>query len=351
MSIRTVLSDRTFATALGRVNVAGWGHISSDWRPINGRTPGDERLELSHAQLTAGYRDAFSVGLSLAIDLTPPGAGRDAFLMRRLADATGVGVIVSTGSHIDPVRLARIETRSVEALAEWFAFEISTGVMPIAGDSHEGISLVNDKAIGRATDALNTSPVRAGIIRITVCDAPLSATDRKLVEAVAMASASMGAATVIVTHSVGAFEAAARRCTGAGGSTSKLIYASGLPPDAPATISTSEALRVFDTGANLALDVRHGPQLLASLANEVPSRMGSIRSHTIMMPTVPTLVVSLKPIVGDDDDPHGETDGQSEMVAGTFEALTDVVDERFARQLWANTVRIVSLDNVQPTAY
>lgn len=351
MTIRTVLSDRTFATMESRGNVAGWGHIASDWRQISGRTGGDQRPELAHAQLIDGYRDAASHGLSLAIDLTPPGAGRDVLLMRRLADASGIGVIVATGSHIDPVRLGRIETRTVEALAEWFAFEISTGVMPIAGDSHEGISLVNDNAIGRATDALNGTPVRAGIIRITIGDAPLSATDRKLVEAAAIASAATGAATVLVTLSPTAFVAAARRFTGAGGSTRKLIHARGLSPDAPTSFSTSEALRVLDTGANLALHAHDGPPLMAELASEVPSRMGSIRSHTILMPNVPTLQVFLKPIVGDSDDAFSDPEVPVTMVTGNYEPpATNNLDARFARQLWTNTERIVSLDTAEPTA-
>lgn len=351
MIIRTVLSDRTFATAASRGNVAAWGHIASDWRPIGGRTSGDHAPALAHAQLIDGYRDAATRGLTLAIDLTPPGAGRDALLMRRVADASGIGLIVATGAHVDPVRLARIETRSVEALAEWFAFEISTGVMPIAGDSHEGISLVNDNAIGRATDALNISPVRAGIIRITVGDAPLSATDRKLVEAAAIASAATGTATVIVTNSPDAFVGAARRFTGAGGSTRKLILARAVPPDVPAAITTAEALRLLDTGANIAVDGRYGPQLLDSLANEVPGRMGSIRSHTILLPTVPTLQVSHRPIVDDNDDARGDPEVPSTMVTGTFEPLaTNILDERIARQLWVNTERIVSLDSADPTA-
>ncbi|MSQ42718.1 MAG: hypothetical protein EXR45_00705 [Chloroflexi bacterium] len=351
MIIRTVLSDRTFAMAATRENVAGWGHIASDWRPISGRMADDQRPELAHAHLIDGYRDAASHGLSLAIDLTPPGAGRDALLMRRVADASGIGVVVATGSHIDPVRLARIETRTVEALAEWFAFEISTGVMPITGDSHEGIGLVNDQAIGRATDALNTTPVRAGIIRITIGDAPLSSTDRKLVEAAAIASAAMGAATVIVTHSPDAFVAAARRFTGAGGSTRKLIHARGIPPEVPTVFSTSEVLQVLDTGANLALDPRDGPQLLTALASEVPGRMGSVRSHTILMPLVPTLRVYPKPIGGESDDAFSDPEVPVTMVTGNYEPpATNNLDERFARQLWANTERIVSLDTAEPTA-
>jgi hypothetical protein len=223
--------------------------------------------------------------------------------------------------------------------------------MPIAGDSHEGISLVTDNAIGRATDALNISPVRAGIIRITVGDAPLSATDRKLVEAAAIASAATGTATVIVTNSPDAFVAAARRFTGAGGSTRKLILARAVPPDVPAAITTAEALRLLDTGANIAVDARYGPQLLVSLANEVPGRMGSIRSHTILLQTVPTLQVSHKPIVDDDDDAVGDPEVPSTMVTGTFEPLaTNILDERIARQLWVNAERIVSLDSADPTA-
>lgn len=351
MTIRTVLSDRTFATRESRGNVAGWGHIASDWRHISGRMAGDQRPELAHAHLIDGYRDAASHGLSLAIDLTPPGAGRDALLMRRLAQASGIGVLVATGSHIDPVRLARIETRSVEALAEWFAFEISTGVMPIAGDSHEGIGLVTDNAIGRATDALNSTPVRAGIIRITIGDAPLSATDRKLVEAAAIASAAMGAATVIVTHSPDAFVAGARRFTGAGGSTRKLIHARGLSPDGPAKFSTSEALQVLDTGANIALDAHDCAPLMTALASEVPGRMGSIRSHTIFMPNLPTLQVVLKPIADDGDAGQSDPEVPVTMVAGTYDPLsTNILDERLARQLWANTERIVSLDTAEPTA-
>ncbi len=351
MIIRTVLSDRTFATTASRGNVAAWGHISSDWRPIGGRTSGDHAPALAHAQLIDGYRDAATRGLTLAIDLTPPGAGRDALLMRRVADASGIGLIVATGAHVDPVRLARIETRSVEALAEWFAFEISTGVMPIAGDSHEGISLVTDNAIGRATDALNISPVRAGIIRITVGDAPLSATDRKLVEAAAIASAATGTATVIVTNSPDAFVAAARRFTGAGGSTRKLILARAVPPDVPAANKNDDARWLCDTGAKIARYFPYSPQVLGCPADEDPGRGGAIRSHTVFLPTVPTLQVSHKPIVDDDDDARGDPEVPSTMVTGTFEPLaTNILDERIARQLWVNTERIVSLYSADPTA-
>jgi len=108
---------------------------------------------------------------------------------------------------------------------------------------------------------------------------------------------------------------------------------------------------LLDTGANIAVDARYWPQLLVSLANEVPGRMGSIRSHTILLQTVPTLQVSHKPIVDDDDDAVGDPEVPSTMVTGTFEPLaTNILDERIARQLWVNTERIVSLDSADPTA-
>ena len=69
-------------------------------------------------------------------------------LVRRLSEHAFVAVVASTGLYKEPLLPRRAYTRSVEDLAAWMAFEINTGILPVAGDSLLGESLLSDEALG-----------------------------------------------------------------------------------------------------------------------------------------------------------------------------------------------------------
>jgi phosphotriesterase-related protein len=171
-------------------------------RPLAGREavrddPAEvERVELP---LLTAARGAGALGVTTLVEPTPPGIGRDALLLRRLSERSFVDVIAATGLYKEPLLPRRAYDRSVEELAEWFTFEISVGILPVAGDSFLGESLLSEEALGRATDALNETPVRAGVIKLASSNEGLQEVEAKALRAAVLAQKRTGVA--IVSHS------------------------------------------------------------------------------------------------------------------------------------------------------
>src|SRR5262249_12137883 len=147
-------------TVLGDVDAAGPGavlpheHLYCDLRPLAGREPvRDDPAAVEAAELPP-LAEARAAGAALLVEPKPRGIGRAPLLLRRLSEHSFVGVVAATGLYKEPLLPRRAYTRSEEHLAEWLAFEITNGILPVTGDSYLGESLLADEVLGRAGDAL-----------------------------------------------------------------------------------------------------------------------------------------------------------------------------------------------------
>ena len=107
-------------------------------------------------------RQARALGAQTLVEATPAYLGRDPLLLRRLAEASGVQLVVSTGyygaredQHLPPQAL---DQPADSVAARW---------------------------IREYTDGIDDTGVRPGFIKIGVDPGPLSEVDRKLIEAAA----------------------------------------------------------------------------------------------------------------------------------------------------------------------
>jgi predicted metal-dependent phosphotriesterase family hydrolase len=226
--IRTVTGD--VDAQLIRGAVGAFAHLAPDWRPISDRDPD---FELPSEARLAAASDAGKhtvevvasiggAGIGLIVDATPPGAGRDPMRLHKTSAATGMAIIACTGAHAPPARLARVDDRSAEYLAEWFAFEIGSGMAAVAGDCFRGVPLLSDRGVGVAGDALNDAAIRAGAIRISLASPAIDRADGALIDACAMTAAATGVATFVVAPSSTDLNAVATRFEASGGNRSRL---------------------------------------------------------------------------------------------------------------------------------
>jgi phosphotriesterase-related protein len=219
----------TIRTVLGDIDPAGVGtvlpheHLYCDLRPLEGREAvrdSPAAVEEAEAPLLEGARAA---GVGLLVEPTPPGIGRDPLLVRRLSEHAFVAVVASTGLYKEPLLPRRAYTRSVEDLAAWMAFEINTGILPVTGDSLLGESLLSDEALGRAGDALNETPVRAGVIKLAASDGRLQEVEAKALRAALVAARETGAAVISHCPSGAAFQQQLDVLEGAGGDPARFV--------------------------------------------------------------------------------------------------------------------------------
>lgn len=248
--IRTVIDDVEPSRIRG--DVAAFTHLAPDWRPIGDRDP-DIDLPSEARVATArdaGVRLATVVGaagtamIGLIVDATPPGAGRDPVRLADIATATGVPIVACTGAHAPPARLPRIEERSAEYLAEWFAFEVTSGIAAVVGDRLRGIPILSERAAGRAGDLLNDVPVRAGAIRITMATPMLDRGDRNLLDGAAIASGATGVATFLDAPAGTDLGAIADRFEASGGNRARLALAPGARTPDEVVAAAALGLRV-----------------------------------------------------------------------------------------------------------
>jgi phosphotriesterase-related protein len=193
--LRTVLGD-VDAERIGVI--LPHEHLHCDLRPLAGR----ESVSAAPDAIEAGelplLREAREAGAALLVEPTPPGIGRDPLLLRCLSEHSYVDVIAATGLYKEPLLPRRAYTRSVDELAEWFAQEINHGILPIAGDSLLGESLLGDVPLGRATDALIETPVRAGVIKLAASNEDLQDVEAKALRAAVLTAQATGVA--IISH-------------------------------------------------------------------------------------------------------------------------------------------------------
>jgi phosphotriesterase-related protein len=118
-------------------------------------------------------------GGSAVVDCQPPGAGRDARRLVRLAEASGVAIVAATGFHLRPYHGAgeSVWTASADAARERFLAELRDG-------------MVEDGERLRA---------RAGIVKVAHPGAMDAGTER-LLSAAAAAAAAAGVLLVVHTE-------------------------------------------------------------------------------------------------------------------------------------------------------
>jgi phosphotriesterase-related protein len=106
------------------------GHAHVWIKPPKGISPQD-RLELSNPQLIeAELKDFRSAGGTTLIDCQPGGCGRDARMLVKLAEATGVQVTATTGFHLDRYYPAEywLWSASEQAAVDYFVNELTLGL-------------------------------------------------------------------------------------------------------------------------------------------------------------------------------------------------------------------------------
>jgi len=113
--------------------------------------------------------EARSAGVQTLVDCTPAWLGRDVLLLKNLSEASGVQILTCTGYY------------------------------GAAGDKylpphafHESAEQLAERWLKECREGIEGQPVRPGLIKIGVDDAPLSEVDRKLVRAAAFTHQASG---------------------------------------------------------------------------------------------------------------------------------------------------------------
>lgn len=341
--IRTVTDD--LDPSMIRGTVLGFTHLEPDWSPLGDRQSHDHLLMRSNsasaiAELGPTVDSVSSLargGVALIVDPTPPGAGRDPMRLRDLMIASGVAIMACTGAHAPPVRLARVEDRSAEYLAEWFAFEISNGMAAIVGDRFRGFPLLSERASGIAADGLNDAAVRAGAIRITLASAQIDRADGALIDAAGMTSAATGAATFLDAPSAANVERVASRFEAAGGKRHRLVLAPGTrPPD-----------EIVDAAAlGLAVVLTLPPNRAEGAIAIWDATIRGLRRHGLISQTL--ITTTLEPMLGKTSTLLFDLDTGTRRPELTFPEVrgdfADVDGSEWQAMSVANPLRILAVD-------
>jgi phosphotriesterase-related protein len=111
------------------------------------------------------------LGGGTIVDLSPASNGRSIEKLRKVSEATGVGVIVGTGYYVDQFLTEEMDASRIDALA--------------------------GRMVGELTDGVDDTGVRAGIIGEVGCSWPLTERERVSLAASAIAQQQTGAAISI----------------------------------------------------------------------------------------------------------------------------------------------------------
>jgi predicted metal-dependent phosphotriesterase family hydrolase len=176
VTVQTVLGPRAreeLGTVLPHEHlVIDYGELTGDPAPLDDET----RAACAHA-----LAELRADGVGTLVDCTPPGYGRRPALLAELSSASGVGIVMSTGSFCEqwspqPERAAAAD---VAELADWFVRELDEGVE------------------GAGFGFASRSP-RAGVIKAATSQDAIRPNEDKLLRAAARAHRATGAA--IVSH-------------------------------------------------------------------------------------------------------------------------------------------------------
>lgn len=164
-------------TVTGPVDPAEAGIVDAHnhvWiAPVPGAAPGAPTLDDERA-IAADLADYRLAGGRTIVDCQPGGCGRDGRALRRLAKASGVQIIASTGFHLRRYYShgAPLFDASTDEAATVFSRELVEGLAETEGSDH---------------------PVRAGVVKIAF-EATIGDTPSTLVKAAVMACLETGAA-------------------------------------------------------------------------------------------------------------------------------------------------------------
>jgi phosphotriesterase-related protein len=185
-------SERVRAYQPFTIENAGWIRYNY-FRHFDNLLLGDE--ETTIAEVEAFKR----AGGHTIVDVSTPGIGRDPLALARVARATGINVVMSTGFYVQATHPALVAEASEEALARRMVDEIWSGVVLERATSTEQDWQAEVQSTG----------VRAGIIKIG-CTYPLTENERKVLHAAAAAQRATGAAITIHVgrHDLSALEIA-----------------------------------------------------------------------------------------------------------------------------------------------
>lgn len=112
------------------------------------------------------------IGVSTVVDVTPFGKGRDAATLRELSVRTGIHVICATGLYKEPACPAFAHQAGVDEIARFLLREVAEGV--------------------------DESGVRPGVIKVGTSRGEITATERRVLQAAAVAHRESG--LPITTH-------------------------------------------------------------------------------------------------------------------------------------------------------
>ncbi len=111
------------------------GHAHLWISPPDGLAPGSRLALDDYETIRAELTDCRAAGVTTLIDCQPGGCGRDAGMLRRLAEATGLHVTATTGFHRQTYYPAQswLWSASEEAAAAYFVEELTVGTRETGG--------------------------------------------------------------------------------------------------------------------------------------------------------------------------------------------------------------------------
>jgi phosphotriesterase-related protein len=187
--VRTVLGDLP-AEALGRTDYHE--HLFQVTPLLPGDELDDEPASGEEAVLLRRS------GFSAMIDATPVGLGRRPEALARISRTTGLHVVATSGAHREAHYPSGhwLTTLTSEELTARFAAEVAVG-LPVEDSGHPAPP-------ARGTDG---SPVRAGVLKAGIGYWGWTTFERRVLAAVAAASAQTGAPVMVhLEHGTAAFE-------------------------------------------------------------------------------------------------------------------------------------------------
>jgi phosphotriesterase-related protein len=165
--LTTPLDDREREVAESPLTLENAGHLRRS--PLVSR----ENLVMQDAEIAARevgwFRDA---GGRTIVDCTLPEMKRDVAAVARLAEATGVNIVVVTGHYVAATQDASVAAQATDEIAEWM--------------------------IGELREGIDGTGVRAGAIKFGLTSVPrMPPVERRCLEAAAQAQAETGAPITI----------------------------------------------------------------------------------------------------------------------------------------------------------
>jgi predicted metal-dependent phosphotriesterase family hydrolase len=145
-------------------------HLVIDYGELAGTpTPPDDATRAACARTMA---ELHACGVDTVVDCTPPGYGRRPELLLELSEASGIDIVMSTGSFCEQwaPQPAKVAAASIHELRDWFVRELDEGV----------------------------GGIRAGVIKAATSQDTIRPNEDKLLRAAARAQRATGAA--IVSH-------------------------------------------------------------------------------------------------------------------------------------------------------